>query len=261
MATVSNTSTLDNLRYVWIETEPNNIEIQATDTKANSWKAESGGKHAVNASFFGNIMTAFHINNGVSVRNDGLLNYDDYDRKARPLAAMAYLKKVVNGSNFLFLDKQGKLPFTVIADVAQKDIQWAIGGYDLLLSNTQAESGYNSAFNANYPSYAHQANTSKRPRTAIGIKSNGNIVLAAIFENSITPTSNDGSQPVDDGTKGATIFQIKRLMKDFLLCNRALMIDGGGSTQVSYKPAGISAFRSIIVTTSGRVPLCRIVAK
>jgi hypothetical protein len=202
-------------------------------------------------------MNAFHIQSGVGVRN-AVKNYDDYDKSIRPFAVMAYTKS----GSFVFWDKYGKFPLSktvgsVTLTHQLSDIQWGIGGFDLLLSNTaQDATGYNAAFNSNYLGYGIPANTFKRPRTAIGMKANGNIILAAIFY--LPLTSNNGRQTSDDGTNhGVTLFQTKNIMKNVCLCTNALMIDGGGSTQVSYKHPTLNDFRSVVVT-SGRDPHCRI---
>lgn len=112
------------------------------------------------------------------------------------------------GADFLVGELEGLLPGEQITlSVTSPDPRWAeaetaIGAYAQILQNGEVPSGLEQTAG---------------PRTALGIKPNGQVILYTI----------DGRKP--GHSVGASVAQVARRLQE-LGCNQAVLFDGGGST-------------------------------
>lgn len=110
------------------------------------------------------------------------------------------------------------------------NMEWGIGGINVLPTNTYVnESTFLTAVKQYYNNKLNsliQFDT-KTSRTAIGIRSDGSIILVAVFGPNINVPLNNGP----------TMYDIHLLMKYFG-CTKALCLDGSSCTRISYKENG-----------------------
>jgi len=181
----------------------------------------------------------------------------------RPYALLGFTKT----GNLIFQDKVGSSNFDSNGNfsitnnntrIDLSDFAFGIGGFNLLTDRQFINnSTFNPEFEAHYSGYERPNWGARRSRTAIGIKDNGNVVLATFFHEPNDPFPRNGIA-IDAVGSGARYYDVHRIMWDNLNCTHALMLDGGGSSQISYRDNGI--FKSII-TGGNRNPWCRISLK
>jgi exopolysaccharide biosynthesis protein len=213
------------LHLKWLEADMNEVTVRNVGAKT----CGSSGYYGVNGTFFDmgtGDLTGIAINGGASVRYAGHMNQWNVS------AGRGTLIKLNNNlpdGTFLFekkvfqFDSNNNISHNGYT-VNISNIKWAIGGISLYFGSTLTESQFNTLIGDETP----PALTSNRPRTAIGYKGANKVVLCAIF---------DGSN-LWDSTKGCTIWDVRTVMKDKFGCTMAINLDGGGSTQISFKQNG-----------------------
>jgi len=224
--------------------------------------------YGTNASFFvpnnpSGIMTAFHIKNNSHIRAQTKRNLADSDKSdlTTRMDYMYYEQDSIGGTNILGISRR-------VADWVSSpsaipigyNYPWIIGGFDLMLQDgtyttsaalktaldnrfSQAPNAFSGSITAAgwLPSY----NTSTG-RTLIGYRSQNEVVFGIFV---------GGTQASPSNSSGPTVFECHDLMKNYLGCQRALLLDGGGSTQAKWKQSGSD---KSYPTSSGRQVFCQI---
>jgi len=281
------------IRVIGFETTPGNIALEATRPDVGPPPTEfatnrawaNRGIAATNASFFNSnaygALTAFHINDGEFLKHygnrwvDGIgmdwriheaelnANFADDPRGRFPLALIGFTR----AGNIVFRDKiplfssdnNGRYMQTDSGEtIYLTNFLFGVGGYSLLVDRSfNSDTTFNQVFNSHYSGYEHQANNGRRARTVIGVRNNGNVVMATFFHEPIVfdgvhGTARDRWQTPQP--YGARIYDLHYIMKNEFGCTHALKLDGGGSSQVSYRENGV--FKS--ARAEQRNPWCRI---
>jgi|GEM_PF-6495246 len=248
------------------QVDPRDIAIEQSGGHANDWRAN--GIHATNASFLANrnLMTAFHMFDGSSAHTGGENNFEELDPVSQPMSAMYLLQGET--MPVLHLDPVYGLPDShfVVQDrsrsalnLQRSDIRWLLGGFSLFLRDNTINS--NSAlFNRlieNHPTsqWVNGNAASRRPRTFIGFLSSGIVILGTVFDE-IVSVSNHINRT---NNQGPNLFETRAIARR-LGCVEALMLDGGGTSQLTYSEDGVNKATVVRVGTSDyiRHPGCRI---
>jgi hypothetical protein len=180
-------------------------------------------------------MTAMHVLWGNAVFNGGLNNYADLNNPTTTRVSAMYCRLLVStttGYSFGIINLA-----QTYSDVPQPSpsigsTNWAIGGFNLLLSESLAD---NSALIARYTTIYGSTMVGQwipgmyegRARTFIGYNQNTFKVVFGILSSSISGTS------ITDA--GVTYYDMHKILKTDLGCALALNLDGGGSTRIKYK--------------------------
>jgi len=216
---------------------------------AKTWGDQ--GVYGTNASFFGldankkGYMSALHIyDNKNMVDKNGFNLYGNTNLETSSDNASAFDFLYYTGSSVGVKSKTGSWYNTQAGNQGISTMQWGIGGFNMLLSNTtiNSETSFNNALVANYPQIK-AAYKDPVSRTAIGYRggTDKKIVLAACFG------SNFGY------SNGPTMYEI-RLIMNYLGCSIALCLDGSNCTKISYKENGSNKG----IDNGGRQTWCRI---
>jgi len=286
----SYTVTGNEYKVYWYEADPEHIIIDVTNGKtAKIWTNDK--KYGTNAGFFamgtGN-MIAFHIydrqhlreiynrNHGGEIPTGDRTkeNFNKEERNFNPYSSMMYLKEPLKDGKFLLLSKpEYKLPFVHNEETINlENIIWGIGGLDLFIdSQIFSNNEYLSKFKETYKNPYDPSIKSDfpindmRPRTAICYNDDRRIILATFFKK--FHKEKEGTKEeviVNDETNtaytfaGPSFFEVRKIMKE-LGCAKALMLDGGGSSQISFnKNYIITKDGKEDVSHNGRNPYCRI---
>lgn len=210
------------------------VEPAATDT-SESWA--NAGAFGTNASFFTRqangkaYMNALHI-----FRNKNMEEYSGNAEGGNENCADVGNSKTAmdifccDGSTKTIKLLEKTAEWTTSNNHGIKNMEWGIGGINMLPTKTYSNE---SAFVTDLKDYYDgnlntliQFNT-KTSRTAIGVRSDGSVILVAVFGPDINkPTSN-----------GPSMYDIHLLMKYFG-CIKALCLDGSTCTRISYKENG-----------------------
>lgn len=249
------TQTSSSIRVLYYEADINDIEIvNVGDAKASSWA--SNNRYGINGTFYArkDFTMGFAINAGNHI-TENYRNYDaanDWVNYKRPYSCLlSFNSTLPSSSTFLALATcQGLLPFTYSGDSVQlSNIKWGVGGINLYVNDSsitsetalinRIKSDVDAVTESQFRTttgYDDQIQL-RNPlaRTAIGYKAPGKVVLA-IFVN---PNS------MTDAAGVATAYQVRQIMKNELNCTMGLLLDGGNSTQMSYKKN--SSATSIVV--------------
>ena len=240
-------------------------EMTINDVGTNYPSSWSG--YGTNASFFipnnnSGIMTAFHIKNNLHVRTQTQKNNADKDNVTTRMDYMYYVEDLSGGTTVKTISTTRRVSNWISPSDLPPGYNyvWAIGGFDLMLQDgtyttsaalkTALDNRFKqtpNAFSGNItdagwlPGY----NTSTG-RTLIGYRSQSEVVFG-IFTG--------GTQASPSNSSGPTVFECHQLMKNYLGCQRALLLDGGGSTQAKWKQGGSN---KSYPTSSGRQVFCQI---
>lgn len=230
---------------------PGDFTIQATEKVAMSkWSC-----YGTNASFFMNqasgvgYMTALHIVNSETIAEatnnpkyveGGGSNLSVWGNNNTAMDFLYY-----TGSSVGIKEKTAAWSKTNNAGIST--IQWAVGGYNLLVSSsTNDEATWKSDFLSYYSNIggANIPYTPKAARTLIGYRKNTNdVALVTVFGNV------DSDLPK---SAGPTYFESFLIMR-YLGCSMALALDGSTCTKIRYKENGANK-----CIDSGRETWCRI---
>jgi len=180
----------------------------------------TSGYYGVNGVLFDMNVSPYNVicyamNNGAAVRNNGAHN-------GRNGCMVKLVNALTDGTTFFV--KRGNssgstttfttLPFTHNGyTVTASNVQWALGGLSLSLSETMTESAFYASLEQDL------SNTSNRSRTAIGYKGGAKIILCTML----------GA----NGGTGCNLWDVRCIMKDIHSCTMGLNLDGGGSTNIS----------------------------
>ena len=115
----------------------------------------------------------------------------------------------VNKADYDFLEPLQTVKLDITADEKWNKVNTAVGGYNMLLENYLLASDYN----------AEPSSGSRQPRSAIGKKSDGTIVIFAV----------DGRTT---DSIGLTASELANALLE-LGCSDAMLFDGGGSTEIA----------------------------
>lgn len=122
------------------------------------------------------------------------------------------------------------MTITTAVDAAWEDVEYAVGGGELLVENGRAESDF-----------TLDTAKSQVARTALGVKSNGDVVCYTV----------DASKT----STGMTLAELAQRMED-LGCEIAVNLDGGGSTCVGVTLPGDTAFTTVNEPSDGKQRAC-----
>ncbi len=219
-----------------------------TDSNATNW-AKSGA-FGTNASFFTvqankkGYMTALHI-----FRNKDMSQYpgnteggsNNYENLNDTKTAMDVLCCNGTTKKVSLLSKISS--WSPSNHHGVNNMEWGVGGFNVLPYNSYAnESAFLKAFKEYYPNLYNGRTEVHTPRTAMGVRSDGSVILAALFGNSTS-----------DLNSGPNIYGVHLLMKYFG-CTQAICLDGSNCTKISYKSNGSATSAG----ASTRLTFCRI---
>lgn len=247
------TETNSNVRILYYEADRTDIEVlNVGNNTASTWA--SNGEYGVNGTFFSNsnFMMGFAINDGAHVFSS-TLNCDgtDWINFFRPFSCAVCFDNILPNTRKIldFGVCKRSIPYSIEEDTVElSNITWGIGGINLYIGDNTitSETSLISRIKADVDAVTDAAYrvangyvvdmTSKLARTAIGYKAPGKVVLAAFVKNS-DYTSRTGA---------ADIFDVRQIMKNELNCTFGLLLDGGSSTQISYKKDNANS--SIVVS-------------
>lgn len=230
----------------------NQFKIERNSSSAKTW---SDNKiYGTNASFFGGKkdFSAVHVYDGVSFQ----LPYKDEDREndedekifrngdepRRNAFGLLLFEK--DGTPHIFTN-QFSPPCLNGSEEHMKvaDMQFAIGGIDLFGDQSLEIDDFQDCFKDAYDGYGGAfASTSKRHRTVIGYDSQTDRIVLAILYRDRRGDFDAGNPKKFSGDKEhiydqVSFFQAHLVMK-YLHCDMILNIDGGRSTQMSFRESG-----------------------
>jgi len=210
----------------WLDAHIDDIEIVAVNDKT----CGNSGYYGINGTFFDpgtgycdpthpNTLLGVAVQDGASVKSNGSQN-------AISRGTLIKLKNNLADGTFIFTKKMTSFPITHNSyTVNISNVQWAIGGISLLLDDTSITSS--SDFSTKISSENPPAYSTDRPRTAIGYKGGNRVILCAIF---------DGDDLWNGGSGyGCNVYDVRTIMLNKFNCSMGVMLDGGGSTQISFK--------------------------
>jgi len=217
----------------WLEAHIDDVTVRNVGDKT----CGNSGYYGINGTFF-----SFGTNNnpcdsgdsndliGIAIQNGSSVKFAGHQNVYNLSSGRGTLVRLINNlqdGTFIFEKKFQSFPTTQNGyTVNQSNVKWAVGGISLLLGQTLTESGYNSAISGESP----PAVSTDRPRTAIGYKGGNKVILCAIF---------DGDELWNGGIGyGCNLWDVRTIMKDKFGCTMGVNLDGGGSTQISYKLNG-----------------------
>ena len=234
----------------------NQFKIERNSSSAKTW---SDNKiYGTNASFFGGKkdFSAVHVYDGVSFQ----LPYKDEDREndedekifrngdepRRNAFGLLLFEK--DGTPHIFTN-QFSPPCLNGSEEHMKvaDMQFAIGGIDLFGDRSLSSICFNKCFKKAYDGYGGAfASTTKRHRTVIGYDSQTDRIVLAILYRDRRGDFDAGNPKKFSGDKEhlydqVSFFQAHLVMK-YLHCDMILNIDGGSSTQMSFRESGIEDY-------------------
>lgn len=203
------------------------------------------GYYGVNGVFFqmngssaGNLY-GYAVNNGSYVGG----NYQKGGWNSNSTGGfMVRLKNDLPDGTFLFVDTNANQPdqsgydenqFPVYHNgyqVSLSNVKWAVGGNSLHLDQSYTKSDYLNRLSDDGEIVPDGLNN--RPRTAIGYKAGKKIVLATIVD----------ANNIWDESYGCDIWDVRTVMKNVFNCTKGLNLDGGGSTQMSFKHNGVDSY-------------------
>ncbi|ORX92090.1 hypothetical protein K493DRAFT_377488 [Basidiobolus meristosporus CBS 931.73] len=164
--------------------------------------------HGINGGFFyrGNLLSIAASTGGKSVHNGG-------DKNAKKRGTMVCYK-FSNGSFGVDVPVIGSLSEFTVPE--KSTIEWAVGGYSLHLESTDASDAFISKLQKDEQT-DNISNVFKggfSHRSAIGYRrQDGKIVMASFYCSSV--------------------LEVRNVMKNAYMCDIAIMLDGGGSSQIS----------------------------
>lgn len=174
-------------------------------------------KQLIATSNFGKQYNAAAALNGsfFDVKNGGSVNYLRINNNVIDTNAIA--SQAVRGQRALAVvgtDKKGKLHVGKLLENNnwENGITWpnVLASGPILQYNTITEELNNDKFN-----------TARHPRSAVGVKANGNVILLTV----------DGRSP---NSQGADMWELQKIMR-WLGCVSSMNLDGGGSTTLWVK--------------------------
>ena len=246
----------------WSISDPRDLQIITSSANLS--------RPGTNASFFGgNTMTAIHWFNGSEVRAGGGNNFAIGGNSQNEIdTRMSVMHNLTSSSN-VFMRNVAR----TITDVASplSSIRWAIGGINLLVNENMSnlssmETRWGQMYSRRMITQVVEPNGTRwwpipamresRARTFIARDSLNRILIGVM-----SSAFNDSQGHIGDATNpslsgGVTYFEMHSFLRDFLNCNMALSLDGGGSSRIrrsSGTPLQISA-------QAGRNILCQITA-
>lgn len=134
-----------------------------------------------------------------------------------------------------------------------KNVRWAVAGFSLKLNETLTESEYN-CFLEHTQGATNAQITQPRPRTAMfyigGSSSSENIVLLTAFSDQNVYHNN---QALSVDTSVFTMYDLRSCIQDLFpsATNHGVILDGGGSTGITYKVSTTSDVCGQMVNCSG----------
>ena len=241
----------------------NQFKIERNSSPADIWvKNEIYG---TNASFFlsDKKFSAVHVYDGVSFQ----LPYKDEDREndedekifrngdepRRNAFGLLLFEK--DGTPHIFTN-QFSPPCLNGSEEHMKvaDMQFAIGGIDLFGDQSLEKKDFQDCFKDAYDGYEGAFDsTTKRLRTVIGYDSQTDrIVLAILYRESEDDLGAAKSKILPNDGDQVSFFQAHLVMK-YLHCDMILNIDGGSSTQMSFRESGIEDY---LINVNDNVRAC-----
>ena len=209
--------------------------------------------YGTNASFFGSErFSAVHVYDGVSFQ-------PPYEEKGRENDEDEKIfrngdEPRVNAFGLLLFEKDGtphiftnqfSPPCLNGSEEHMKvaDMQFAIGGIDLFGDQSLEKKDFQDCFKDAYDGYEGAFDsTTKRLRTVIGYDSQTDrIVLAILYRESEDDLGAAKSKILPNDGDQVSFFQAHLVMK-YLHCDMILNIDGGSSTQMSFRESGIEDY-------------------
>ena len=231
----------------------NQFKIERNSSSAKTWSENE--IYGTNASFFGGDkkFSAVHVYDGVSFQRP----YKDKDRENDEdekifrngdeprLNAFGLLLFEKDGTPHIFTN-QFSPPCLNGSEEHMKvaDMQFAIGGIDLFGDRSLSSICFNKCFKKAYDGYGGAfASTSKRHRTVIGYDSQTDRIVLAILYRDRRGDFDAGNPKKFSGDKEHLYDQVSffhaHLVMKYLHCDMILNIDGGSSTQMSFRESGI----------------------
>jgi hypothetical protein len=206
------------------------------------------GSYGVNGSFFTiatGVLETIAINRQAFVKpNGGTWTIQGQGSTGY----MIYTNKVINGKRIFMghVSQATTFPSAVVegSAVNLSDVTWGIGGFDLLLEDssiniTNFKTKMEAACNTSNMFDSHYSFYSSVGRTALGY--NGTYVyVCAIFGD----TLNSLNKKFYDYHLGANFWETREVLKQ-IGCTKGLMLDGGGSTQISYNYNNSNTYSAI----------------
>jgi len=217
----------------WYEISSRDLDIRRL-TRTNGQLDRPG----VNASFFnpGNSrMTSIHWFNRNAVHTGGDTNLADAGNTDTSMSCMFF---PINPATVLFKNRATGINNL---GIDRSNIQWAIGGFSLLLNETH--SGLDSMIRR-YEDFYSGMNVGtwmpglrvRRARTFIGDDGRGNLRFGVMSTNITSASPGTIADDFNDTSLatglGATYFDMYSVLRDRLNCTRGLALDGGGSTRI-----------------------------
>ena len=229
----------------------NQFKIERNSSSAKTWSENE--IYGTNASFFGSErFSAVHVYDGVSFQ-------PPYEEKGRENDEDEKIfrngdEPRVNAFGLLLFEKDGtphiftnqfSPPCLNGSEEHMKvaDMQFAIGGIDLFGDQSLEKKDFQDCFKDAYDGYEGAFDsTSKRLRTVIGYDSQTDrIVLAILYRESEDDLGAAKSKTLPNDGDQVSFFQAHLVMK-YLHCDMILNIDGGSSTQMSFRESGIEDY-------------------
>lgn len=222
----------------WIEADLADVRLRYIGEKTcGNAKDEDGNQlYGINGTFFcmadSTIFPEYKKGDlaGISVYDSTVIH--NWGEKNDPgisggRGTMVKVKENLPDTTFLFNKRFFDFPVDHGGGSVDLDnIQWAIGGTSLLLTENFSTPNeyYNAIANEQAPGY-----NDERPRTAIGYKGGLKVILCTFFS---------ADHPYDPN-KGCTLWDVRTVIKNKFGCTHiGINLDGGGSTQISYKADG-----------------------
>ena len=229
----------------------NQFKIERNSSSAKTWSENE--IYGPNASFFGSErFSAVHVYDGVSFQ-------PPYEEKGRENDEDEKIfrngdEPRVNAFGLLLFEKDGtphiftnqfSPPCLNGSEEHMKvaDMQFAIGGIDLFGDRSLSSICFNKCFKKAYDGYGGAFDsTTKRLRTVIGYDSQTDrIVLAILYRESEDDLGAAKSKILPNDGDQVSFFHAHLVMK-YLHCDMILNIDGGSSTQMSFRESGIEDY-------------------
>lgn len=219
MAATHFTRTWNNRVVHVIEADLADISVASIDGSVRK-----SSYYGVNGTFFsGTTLLGIAMNNGSAVRTGGTASADACSVTTKRGVMYCFDPYISN----TFLATSVVKDYSEYPGANSSNVKWAIGGYSLQhfgqdLTETEYYNSIN-GYGSSSSCTAAKANTENayrldptilRPRTAIGYKGGLKIVLA-VFTNE-------------------TAYQVRQFMINDRNCSMAIMLDGGGSSQMRW---------------------------